>query len=136
MPTARIATFAAAALGTALAAACTTAPERHQAALSSEGQRCFLPNMVNSFHAADDNKVHVFVGANDVYELEIMGACPNVDWSQQIGIRSTLGGTWVCQGYDAELLVPGVAGGVDECPVSMVRQLSEAEAMALRGHQH
>lgn len=131
MPFARNAIFAAAALGTAFAAACTTAPER-QAAMSGDGERCFLPRMVNGFDAIDDDTVHVFVGANSVYELEVLGACPNVDWSQRIGIQATAGGSWVCQGYDAELLVPGVGGGIDECQVSMVRRLTEAESRALR----
>ncbi len=116
---------------TALATGCATAPGQQQAASSSTGRQCFNASQVNGFQALDEETVHVTVGVKTVYALEIAGACPEVDWSQRIGIRSMSGISWVCRGYDAELLVPGPLG-TQRCPVLSVRQLTPAEAQAAR----
>ena len=73
----------------------------------------------------------VTVGANRNYLLDILGTCPDIDWSLRIGLRSTSGSNWVCQGQDAELLVPG-STMIDRCPVLGVRALTLDEARALR----
>lgn len=123
----------AAAAALAGAAACTLSPEADTASTqTAAGERqCFLPRSVNGFTAVDDDIVHVHVGASQVYRLELVGVCPDVDWSNRIGIRATGGGSWVCRGFDAELLVPGPLG-VQTCPVTRVRRLSEAEVRSWR----
>jgi hypothetical protein len=93
-------------------------------------RQCFLPRQVNSFDAVDRDTVNVTVGVREIYQLEILGTCPDIDWSTRIGIRSTHGASWVCQGMDAELIVPGPTG-LDRCPVTSVRKLSDAEVEAL-----
>ncbi len=116
----------------ALTMSCATAEQQQAAAAAGgDGRQCFVASQVNGFHAIDDDTVHVRVGARDVYELQIAGTCLNVNWSQRIGIRSTGGSSWVCRGLDAELLVPDQMGG-QRCLVRTVRQLSAAEAEALR----
>jgi hypothetical protein len=89
---------------------------------------------VNSFHAVDRDTVRVTVGASRVFELEILGTCPDINWTQRIGLRSTSGSSWVCSGLDAELIVPRPAG-VDQCPVLAVRQLTPAEVQAARSRR-
>lgn len=112
--------------------ACSTQTPAGQTAGVSRGQ-CFLPSQVTGFHAVDDDTVHVFVGANDVYTLDLAGPCPNVDWSLQVGIRSTGGSDWVCGGLDAELLVPDVSGqGTNRCMVTNIQQLDPDAARAAR----
>lgn len=120
---------AVAASAAALATACMPAAAP-QAALAGDRQ-CFLASQVNGFHSVDDDIVHVTVGANDVYALDILGGCPTLDWERKIAIRSHVSSNWVCSGYDAELLVPSPIG-VNTCPVTNVRRLSEAEAAAIR----
>jgi hypothetical protein len=93
------------------------------------GQQCFLPSQVNGFNAVDSDTVQVTVGVNTIYQLKIVGVCPDIDWSQRIGIRSTGGGSWVCGGLDAELIVPSPMG-VQRCPVTSMRRLSPAEVQA------
>jgi hypothetical protein len=75
--------------------------------------------------------VHVKVSASQVYELELFGDCPDVDWEQRIAIRSTGGSNWVCRGLDAELIVPSPIGPT-RCPVSTIRRLSDEEVQAWR----
>ena len=125
-------------LALAPGAACTETGEPEsasavssQAAARPSGRQCFLPRQVNGFNALDDDTVYVSVGANDYYELELFGPCPDVDWEETIAIRSTGGSTWVCQGLDAELIVPSPLGA-QRCPVSRVRKLADAEIRAWR----
>lgn len=117
-----------AALSLGATAACTpTAPGMAQ----TGGQReCFFVHQVRSFASTDDRRVYIETGPNEVFELQTFG-CSNVDWSTSIGIQSTRGGSSVCSGMDAELIVPDLPGGRTTCPVTAVRRLSDAELAAL-----
>ncbi len=111
----------------ALSACAPTTPGMTRA----DGERqCFFISQVRSFASSDDRRVFVETGSNEVFELQTFG-CSNVDWSTSIGIRSTTGGSSVCSGLDAELIVPDLPGGRTTCPVTGVRRLSEAELAAL-----
>ena len=121
-----------AALSAALAAAGCTQEEAARSASADSGRQCFRPASVNGFTSEDDRTVFVRVGAREVYRLEIVGVCPDIDWSQRIAIRNRTGAGWVCGGMDAELLVRSPSGGVDRCPVTNVTRLSDAEAQAWR----
>ena len=115
-----------------LIAACVTGNEQQQAQAGQRtGQQCFLTSQVNGFNALDDDTVQVTVGASTVYELGIVGTCPDIDWTQRVGIRATGGSSWVCSGLDAELIVPSPMG-VQRCPVTSVRRLSPEEVQAQR----
>ena len=114
-----------------LLSACADAAASQPSGTRTAARQCFLPRTVNGFNAIDRDTVYVTTGPRSIYRLEIIGVCPDIDWSQRIGIRSTGGGSWVCQGMDAELIVPGPTG-VDRCPVTSVRKLSEAEVEAER----
>lgn len=121
------------ALLAALALASCTANQapQAQAAAGSSGRQCFTAAQVNSFHPIDRNTILVRIGASTYYQLDILGTCPDIDWSNRIGIRSTGGGSWVCRGQDAELIVPSPTG-FDRCPVLGVRLLTPDEAKAAR----
>lgn len=123
-----IATAACAAMLTACA---MTNRQPQGQATRGAGQQCFLPSQVNGFNAVNSDTVQVTVSVNTIYELGIVGTCPDIDWTQRIGIRSTGGGSWVCRGQDAELIVPSPMG-VQRCPVTSVRRLSPAEVQAAR----
>jgi hypothetical protein len=123
--------FLAIAIGaTALTAACMTANGQQQGQNARPaGHQCFNVSMVNGFNAIDKETVQVTVGVNTVYELKLLGTCPDIDWSLKVGIRSTSGSSWVCDGLDAELLVPSPIG-VQHCPVTAIRQLTPEEVKA------
>jgi hypothetical protein len=117
--------------GLSALSACTAAGEPASASAQSDGRQCFRADQVNGFNAIDDDTVDVSVGASRVYRLELFGPCPDVDWSQRIGIRARGGSNWVCRGIDAELIVPS-AIGPSQCQVSSIRRLSEEEMDADR----
>jgi len=99
-----------------------------QTAAGTSGRQCFTAGQVNSFHPIDQNTVLVRTGASTYYRLDILGTCPEINWTSRVGIRSTGGGSWICRGQDAEIIVPNPNRAFDRCPVLGVRLLSPDEA--------
>lgn len=95
--------------------------------------RCFRAADVNGFTPRGPDQVDVQVGANRIYRLSLIGGCTNIDWSFRVALRTTGGGSWICHGADAEIVVPGPVGG--RCLVSDVRPLTQAEMDDAR-HRH
>jgi hypothetical protein len=112
------------------AGGCTT-PDADETRGTRERRSCFLPSQVSGFTPVGRDVVDVRVGASRVFRLELLGTCQNVDWAQRIGTRSRGGGSWVCQGLDAEIISPE-PGGPRTCPVRSVRELSREEIEAGR----
>ena len=108
-------------------------PGTATAAATQGGRQCFRPGDVNSFSPVGDDVVYLRVGANRWFRAEILGTCPDIDYSQRVAIRSR-GTNWVCQGMDAEFFVPGPLG-VDRCPITSVRRLTDEEVQAYRAQQ-
>jgi len=106
-------------------------PPQGQSVAGASGRQCFTAGQVNSFHPIDRNTVLVRTGASTYYQLDILGTCPEINWTARVGIRAT-GGSWICRGQDAELIVPNPGRGFDRCPVLGVRLLTPDEAKAAR----
>src|SRR4051794_9512162 len=56
------------------------------AAKSDGGRQCFWTRQADGFAAQGDRIVNVRVGARDVYQFEMMGHCPDIDWNQRIAL--------------------------------------------------
>jgi hypothetical protein len=95
--------------------------------------RCFLAASVNGFTPRGDDAVDVQVGASRHYRLTLASACPDVNWSIRLGLRTLGGSSWICQGADAEIVVAS-PNGQQRCLVSDVRALTPAEVAAGRRH--
>lgn len=95
-------------------------------------RQCFFPRNVHGFSAVDNDVVNVRVGVRDVYQLKLLGPCPDVDWTWKIGIISR--GSTICTGLDATLLVPSTIGP-QRCAVRTVRKLTAEEVAALPAKQ-
>ncbi|WP_374472449.1 DUF6491 family protein [Phenylobacterium sp.] len=93
------------------------------------GRQCFWASSVNGFRAVDERAVNLRVGVRDVYRLELIGPCPDVDWATRIAIQSR-GGNSICTGLDAVLIAPSPIGP-QRCLVRNVRKLTAAEVAAL-----
>ncbi|MBX7248752.1 MAG: hypothetical protein K1X35_06805 [Caulobacteraceae bacterium] len=119
--------FATAAIG--LTAALSVQPP---AATAETERDCFNVNSVSGFQADDDDVIYVRVGASRTYQLEVLGSCPNVDWTQHLGLE-TRGSSFVCTGMDVDLIVPQDGMGPPlRCAVKAVRRLTDAERDALK----
>jgi len=114
------------------AAGCAPTAGPGEPAAASAPRQCFFVSQVNGFSAPDDDTVYVNAGVRDVYELDMLGGCPNIDWTHRIAIVARGGGSSVCTGFDADLIVPQTGGGTWRCPVRSVRKLTEDEVKALR----
>lgn len=105
----------------ALAAAQTDKP----AAKPKAERACFRAQDVDGFNAVDKETVDVSVGVRDVYRLTLFSPSPDIDWTQRIGIEAR-GGSWICSGMDATIIVPGPIG-VQRYPVTAIRKLTPEE---------
>ena len=72
------------------------------------------------------------VGAGRYYHLTLGGGCPNnINFASSVGIRATGGGSFVCEGLDAELIVPDPSG-TQRCPITVVQPISKDQYLANR----
>lgn len=124
-----IATAACIGLVATSAAAPGFARSPEEPAAKAQPRQCFWTRQVNNFASDDDKVVNVRVGVKDVYQLEMLGRCHDIDWSQKIAIRSR-GSSQICSGLDAEIITPSSIGP-QRCQVSKVRKLTTEEIAAL-----
>jgi hypothetical protein len=119
--------FAAAALILTLGAASTAS-----AADKPANDQCFWARNVTSFAAPDDHTVYVKVNMHDVYRLDLMIACPDVDWNQRVALQSSHGaGGSICSPLDAEIISHAQGLGPQRCPVKAMHKLTPDEIAAL-----
>ncbi len=111
--------------------ACTNNPAPG-AGPGQSNRACFLASAVNSFNANADGTVDVQAGANQYFRLTTDGTCPNIDWSTRVGIQSTSGGDFVCNGYDARFVVPDPGMGADRCNITAIAPLTKEQYLAAR----
>lgn len=114
----------------ALAAVLLLAAGAAQAADTTKSSRaCFLTRNVNSWSAADDKTVYVRVGVKDIYRLDLLGPCPDIDWNWSIALESH-GSSWICSPLDATIIARSPIGP-QRCPVRQVSKLTPQEVAAL-----
>jgi hypothetical protein len=100
-----------------------------QAAPAKAERSCFYAKNVSGFRASDDKTVYLRVGVKDVYRLDLMGPCPDVNWNESIALVSR-GSSFICTGLDAEVVSHSPIGP-QRCPVQTLRKLTPAETQAL-----
>lgn len=98
-------------------------------ASDTAGRQCFRASQANGFAAQGDRIVNVRVSSREIYQFEMMGPCPDVDWAHRIALRAR-GGSMICTGIDADIITPTPIGP-QRCPVRAVRRLSADEIAAL-----
>jgi hypothetical protein len=91
--------------------------------------QCFFTRNADGFAAPNEKTLYVRVGVRDVYQFEMFGTCPDMDWSQRIALVSR-GSDWICSGMDAEVVTRSTIGP-PRCPGRSVRKLTPAEVAAL-----
>lgn len=131
--------LALAATGLALAS-CAPAQDGAPAAAAdgarAEGRSCFSARSVSGFRSAPESasgaeQVYIDVGVRDTYLFETFGGCPELDFSWRIGLEQRIPGQ-ICDGFDADLVIPDPTFGPRRCPVRMVRKLAPGEEGARR----
>lgn len=92
-------------------------------------RQCFLASNVTNFAAADQKTLYIRVGVRDVYEFNMFGTCPDIDWNQRLALVSRTS-SWICDGMDAEVVTHSPIGR-QRCPVRSIRKLTPEEVKAL-----
>ena len=122
--------FALTAFGAALLAFGATAASAADKPASKN--ECFWARNTTSFAAPDDHTVYVKVNQRDVYRLDLMISCPDVDWNQRVALQSSHGaGGSICSPLDAEIISHAQGLGRQRCPVKAMHKLSADEIAAL-----
>jgi hypothetical protein len=93
-------------------------------------RQCFYTRNADSFAAADENTLYVRVGIRDVWQFDMFGRCPDIDWNQRLVLRSRAS-SWICSGMDAEVITHSPGIGRQHCFVRSVRKLTPEEVAAL-----
>lgn len=114
----------------ALSASCAGTSPAGGAPSGAPGRQCFHPSQVGGFAAQSDRIVNVRVGVRDVWQFELMSACPDVRWNQRLGVQARGGSSFICSGLDVDIVSPTQIGP-QRCPVRSIRQLTPEEIAAL-----
>jgi hypothetical protein len=118
----------------ALAACAPSTPPGRQA-LGPDGlpRPCFHADHVNGFHDVDRDTVDLTVSSNEVYRVELFGACPDIDSVHALAVRTRGGSSWICEGAaDLEVVVQATPVGPQRCQARSIRRLTAAEIEAAR----
>lgn len=98
---------------------------------AAPARQCFNASTIRGFETLPGGLVLMRAGGNRTFALQTMGDCPDINWARGIGVRTFGGGSWICSGLDAQLIVPSPVGA-QYCAVRDVRWISREEARALR----
>lgn len=117
----------------ALVAVCAQqAPAAPAASGPTSGRECFNARSVSSFTPHGSDEVDIQAGARRYYRLTFAGVCENINWTRRVAVVARGGGSFICQGFDAELIVNDPGIGPQRCLVNSVRRLTDEEARALK----
>ena len=127
MRTMLIFTLAAAAAGVA-----SSAPPPGAAEGGSTGRQCFLVDTVRNFSGEGDGSIIVHASRRQAFELTAIGYCQDIDWANQVALRTFGGTSSLCVGEQADLIVRPLGGPTERCRVEVTRALTPEQVEALR----
>lgn len=111
-------------------ASLSSAPALAKGPKPAQAERaCFYASNVRGFDAVKDKVLNIRVGASDVYRMDLLGTCPNLDFANGIALVSR-NSTFICAGIDATIVYEG-PNGPQRCQISNITKLTPAEAKAL-----
>lgn len=126
-------------LSALLAACAPTSDSTVQTASGAEpAHTCFSTLQVQNFRQGRMDEVYLRVGRNDVYRLEAIGGCGDLDFANRLAIVSDLtggGGDRVCSDDTVRIVVPGTASPASVCRARISRKLTTEEVAALPQRQ-
>lgn len=91
---------------------------------------CFYSEDLRNFREVDDRTVNLLAGAKQVFQVKLLGDCPDLRTATAIGVKTAMGQGFICDGLDIDLITPSPTGP-RMCPVTSMRQLSPQEVAAL-----
>lgn len=101
-------------------------------------RRCFSTLQVQNFRQGRMNEVYLRVGRSDVYRLDAVAGCNDLDFANRLAIVSDFGGAGgdrVCSDDMVRVIVPGSTSPASVCRARISRQLTTEEVAALPERQ-
>ena len=101
-------------------------------------RRCFSTLQVQNFRQGRMNEVYLRVGRSDVYRLDAVAGCTDLDFANRLAIVSDFGGAGgdrVCSDDMVRVIVPGSTSPASVCRARISRQLTTEEVAALPERQ-
>jgi hypothetical protein len=94
---------------------------------------CFFSRELSNWRDDDNGLVYLRVGVSDVYELKLLGSCPDLHWAETIGVETRVGSSQICTGLDVNLIVPRgpTTSTPRRCMATSLRKLTPDEVKAL-----
>jgi hypothetical protein len=129
-------TLTAAAIGLAALVGCAeTSTDPNSAGSQGAARaapRCFRAADARSFRSVNSTTVNIRVGRRDFYRLDLLGPCPDLNFSMKLGLQ-TRGSSQVCvgSGLGTNIVVRG-SRGPTTCPVRQITALTPEEVAALQ----
>lgn len=96
---------------------------------SAPQRDCFYSRNIDGFTAVDDQTINIRVGVRDVYQLKLFSRSTDIRFADGVALV-TRGGSFICSGLDADIVVPGPAGP-QRYPVTSIHRLTPDEFAAL-----
>ena len=92
-------------------------------------QSCISPAFIDGISATDTRTAYLSVGPGDMYRLDMMGPCMNLDWPMTPKkLINKMGSGDICDGRDMVLIV----GEHQRCYVNAMHKMTPAEIAAWR----
>lgn len=99
---------------------------------------CFSTLQVQNFRQGRINEVYLRVGRSDVYRLDAVAGCNDLDFANRLAIVPDFGGAAgdrVCSDDTVRVIVPGTASPASVCRARISRKLTTEEVAALPERQ-
>ncbi|WP_340646099.1 DUF6491 family protein [Phenylobacterium sp.] len=100
------------------------------AAAAKSPRTCFPARNVSNYAVVNETTLNIRVGVRDVYQLNLMGICPDIGSQNRIAIKSR-GSSLVCSPLDATIVAEGPFGRLQRCEVRGMRKLTPEEIALL-----
>jgi hypothetical protein len=126
----RVVACLSAALAAAFACTAAAAPPSSAPPRGHRADSCISPAFIDGISAPDTHTAYLSVGPSDMYRLDMMGPCLNLDWPmtpKRLVDRMGAGGD-ICDAHDMVLIV----GRDQRCYVSGLHKMTPAEIEAWR----
>ncbi|MNH53431.1 hypothetical protein D3C73_51200 [compost metagenome] len=119
----------AAAVAVPLSACAPTAAD-NDGARGPRSTQCFYADQVDNFRG-DNQTLYIQTRKKEVFELQTLGFCADIDFAFSIGFVPDAGFNRLCTGDFSRILVSGGPTPREPCRVQVVKKLTEAEVAAL-----
>jgi hypothetical protein len=97
-----------------------------RASSQAAGPKCFQASSLLNFKIVDDRIIDLELDNGDVYRADLYGSCVGLEGAMRIGLRGRGGAGWICQGAEAEILMPQSPVGPQSCPARNLQKLSKS----------